>query len=568
MFRTAISYTRFSSARQALGHSEERQIESARQYAKENGFVLKEIVDRGLSGYTGKNVSEGVLGDLIRQVKAGELPKNLVLLVEDPDRISRESWAKAYPKVYQPLTDAGIEIHFLSFRGILKPGHSFTDLLQIGIKHDQGHLESAKKSERCGKAWSAKRHNANGQKAMSAKVPAWLRAEKGHAITVIPERAKLIRQMYEWAAKGLGQYAIADKLITLGVPAWGPVFQGRPPRWTSAYVRDILASRAVLGEYQPMTRVEVRTDENGKEIRIKLDRRRPDGPLVKDYYPKVVPLSLWQKVQEVRTKFAQSKFGESLNAGKDKFSDKNLFRKLVFDVSNNAPMTYKAYAGYPCLVTTYRKDLRQHKIQYRAFENAMLEFLSEADWKAISRDSDTPQNKQLFDRQEQLAKEIEDNAEILKRYEAMIDNPDSRTFLRIRNKYKLAVEESERLLEERTALEAEIAASHHAHDILSSTSGKEFTPRDRTSKEARLKLRLLIAQRVSQIDIHFGETAKSIMGAEALATIHFVNGAERWLAFHHSLPVPVTIEIQDEEAASSLQRREFFRKMLQAKFSR
>src|SRR4029077_6813401 len=95
--KTAISYTRFSSARQSLGHSEERQIESARQYAKEKGFSLQEIADRGLSGYSGKNVAEGVLGDLLRQVKAGKLPKGLALLVEDPDRISREPWAKAYP---------------------------------------------------------------------------------------------------------------------------------------------------------------------------------------------------------------------------------------------------------------------------------------------------------------------------------------------------------------------------------------------------------------------------------------------------------------------------------------
>ena len=186
--RAAISYTRFSSAKQCLGHSEERQVESARAYAKEHGFVLQEIVDRGISAYSGKNVSQGALATLIKKVRAGELPKDLVLLVEDPDRISRQPFDEAYTNAYQPLLKAGIEIHFLSFRGVLKPSHSFSDLIQIGIKHDLGHAESAKKSERCGKAWTKKRHNANGQAAMSARVPAWLTAVKGQPIQARPER--------------------------------------------------------------------------------------------------------------------------------------------------------------------------------------------------------------------------------------------------------------------------------------------------------------------------------------------------------------------------------------------
>jgi hypothetical protein len=53
-------------------------------------------------------------------VRAGELPKDLVLLVEDPDRISRQPFDETYTNAYQPLLKAGIETHFLSFRGVLK----------------------------------------------------------------------------------------------------------------------------------------------------------------------------------------------------------------------------------------------------------------------------------------------------------------------------------------------------------------------------------------------------------------------------------------------------------------
>jgi hypothetical protein len=144
--------------------------------------------------------------------------------------------------------NAGIEIHFPSIREVLRPHHSFTDFLRIGIEIDRGNSESARKSERCGAAWSRKRKEANGKAAMSARVPLCLKAEKGKPIEKIPERAAIVRKMFEWAAKGLGQFIICDKLIDANVPPWGPTYKGRAPRWTPAYVSSILPSRAVIGE--------------------------------------------------------------------------------------------------------------------------------------------------------------------------------------------------------------------------------------------------------------------------------------------------------------------------------
>jgi hypothetical protein len=75
-------------------------------------------------------------------------------------------------------------------------------------------------------------------------------------------------------------------------------------------------------------------------------QRVPDGEPI-NYYPPVVPLSLFQKVQAARMAFAQSKFGESLNAGKDLHSGKNLFKKLVWDANNDAPMVYRYGTHHP-----------------------------------------------------------------------------------------------------------------------------------------------------------------------------------------------------------------------------
>jgi DNA invertase Pin-like site-specific DNA recombinase len=62
---TAFSYTRFSTLKQKQGDSGRRQIESARKYAAERGYILDESieVDRGKSAWTGRNISEGALDE-------------------------------------------------------------------------------------------------------------------------------------------------------------------------------------------------------------------------------------------------------------------------------------------------------------------------------------------------------------------------------------------------------------------------------------------------------------------------------------------------------------------------
>ena len=96
----AYSYARFSSVAQSDGDSERRQLEDAHRYAAERGFVLNESlgVDRGLSGFSGENLAAGVLGEFVRQARDGEIAKGSVLIVENPDRISRQKFATAYAR--------------------------------------------------------------------------------------------------------------------------------------------------------------------------------------------------------------------------------------------------------------------------------------------------------------------------------------------------------------------------------------------------------------------------------------------------------------------------------------
>ncbi|WP_160170179.1 recombinase family protein, partial [Ralstonia sp. AU12-08] len=60
--RRVISYTRFSSRKQAAGHSYARQLEAAQKWCKENGYTLDEsdrYRDLGVSAYSGRNSETG-----------------------------------------------------------------------------------------------------------------------------------------------------------------------------------------------------------------------------------------------------------------------------------------------------------------------------------------------------------------------------------------------------------------------------------------------------------------------------------------------------------------------------
>jgi len=524
--KIAYSYVRFSTAEQAKGTSPWRQKEWSRHYAAQNGFILDESLkpDRGISAFKGRNRTEGNLAAFLARVKDGTVPRGSALLVESLDRLSREEVEEAL-YAFLDIIRSGIEIHTCDgqvyIRGKLK-----AEQLLLSIFHmARANEESERKSERCGAAWSKKRQNANGKEAMSARVPAWLKAVKGQPIRVIPERVTVVRKMFEWAAKGLGQYVICDKLIKGGVSPWGPARKGKPPRWTPFYVSSILSSRSVIGEYTPHT----------KKIVNDTRKRVADGAPVENYYPAVIPLPLWQRVQEARRAFAQAKFGESFKAGKDLHSDKNLFKRLLFDANNDAPMVYR-HGTHPYLVTTHRQSLRQHKINYALFEKIILEFLTSADWKAIHRDGSTEAATELLAKQESLAREIEDNEKVLKRYESLIDDPNSTEFERICDKYKTAVAKSKKLMEERATLEAQIASENSGSHLLLETKGIDIFPVGRTSKEDRLKLRLYLAQRIQRIDLTFGATVltagpgKNVQRGEGklVAKLTFVNGAVKW----------------------------------------
>jgi hypothetical protein len=72
------------------------------------------------------------------------------------------------------------------------------------------------------------------------------------------------------------------------------------------------------------------------------------------------------------------------------------------------------------------------KLVYQLFESVMLKFLNGADWVQIAQEGHSTECLGLLARQEQIAREIDDNDKVIQRYEQIIDDPNSKDFERIR----------------------------------------------------------------------------------------------------------------------------------------
>ena len=116
------------------------------------------VVDRGVSAFAGKNVSEGALGEFIKRVECKKIARGSALFVESPDRVSRQPFSECWPS-YERILSAGMEIHFPSIGRVLKPNHTFVDVLQIRVEIDRGDSESQMKSQRLGAVWGQKKHH-------------------------------------------------------------------------------------------------------------------------------------------------------------------------------------------------------------------------------------------------------------------------------------------------------------------------------------------------------------------------------------------------------------------------
>ncbi len=275
--RKAYSYIRMSTDTQLKGDSLRRQLEASEAYAKNHDLELVKSIDGillediGVSAFKGKNTEKGVLAVFLDALNKKQISKNSVLLIESLDRLSRDKLSEALAQ-FMSILNKGVEIVTLADNQVYTKeiinqnvGPLFVSL---GIMF-RANEESEMKSKRLTAAWDNKRRNAS-NKIISRKCPAWLQySETSGKFEVIEERVKVVKMIFDMCVNTCGIWAITRHLNQTNTPTFG-----KAKLWHLSYVRKIIGSRALLGEFHPISTVD------GKKEKV--------GEPINDYFPKVI----------------------------------------------------------------------------------------------------------------------------------------------------------------------------------------------------------------------------------------------------------------------------------------
>ena len=222
-----------------------------------------------------------------------------------------------------------------------------------------------------------------GQQVLTKKCPARLRVNSERtAFEVIADRAKIVQRIFERAARGQGSNVITRLLNREGVPVFG-----KSNGWIESYVTKILKNRAVLGEFQPHTKI------NGK--------RTPKGHVAKDYFPKIIDEELFLKVQVGRRERAL------VGGGRRGPKQRNLFTHIAKCRYCGSSMRFINKGEGPkggkylrCSASVRGMDCVSQSWRYESFEKSVFAFVREFDLLSLVEDSH--QRSQVASVREQL----------------------------------------------------------------------------------------------------------------------------------------------------------------------
>lgn len=377
----AYSYTRMSTPEQLKGDSKRRQDEGARQYAEEHGL---EIVDRfddlGVSAFKGKNAELGALSEFTRLVDEGVIERGSYLLVESMDRLSRQTVPRAM-SLLLGLTNRGINVAIFEDNRVYSERSNEEDtfaLMTALMSMSRAHDESRRKSSLLAKAWKNKRDLARTLGMVTtSKVPGWLTVEGGR-VCVIPQRARVVTEIFEWTKNGYGAYSIARRLNERKEAPWST---RKNAVWRESYIKKIIKSRTVLGEYQPHTVITVA----GKITRV------PEGEPLIGYYPAIIPMLLFQEANAAMAQRSVS------GRGRKGHAYSNLFTGLLRCrcgagyryIDKGSPPKGGNYLQ--CSVSFSKGACTARAMRYETFEAILLEAIDRLDVGSLLGGSKLPQ---------------------------------------------------------------------------------------------------------------------------------------------------------------------------------
>lgn len=306
----AYSYVRFSTAKQMLGDSLQRQVEACEAYCRENGLDLHPVSyrDLGVSAFKRDNLEKGALAAFISAVKAGKIAKGSYLIIEQFDRLSRDETDTALELLLHLVKRCEIVVVTLVDKKIWdREAIKDTGNLVLAIVFmSRAHNESATKSDRLKSAWRKKKLRAaegpsTSRRIVTSECPRWLKPNSDKTgFLVLDDKVESIKKVFDMRIKGFGMIAIVSRANKekWSVPGKRPIKKAgeSPPSfaaradqemtWHASNVSRLLKNRALLGEYLPHV-----NDPDSPS------KRKVAGAPIPNYYPPVLDETTFLRAQ-------------------------------------------------------------------------------------------------------------------------------------------------------------------------------------------------------------------------------------------------------------------------------
>ena len=183
--------------------------------------------------------------------------------------------------------------------------------------------------------------------------PGWLELSDDRTSFIFrPDRAEIVRAIFEASISGLGGYTIAKQLNAKKVPAFGP-----SPKWDQSTIHNMLRNRATIGEHQPK--------------RIRNGKRVPDGDPIPGFYPAAIDESLFHAAQVARQ--------NNLASGRGRKGQllTNLFRGIPTCAYCASPVLFKSKSNVKSLICSRVIEKRgcfRFAWSYQDFERSFVDF--------------------------------------------------------------------------------------------------------------------------------------------------------------------------------------------------
>jgi DNA invertase Pin-like site-specific DNA recombinase len=364
----AYSYIRFSTPQQALGDSLRRQTEKAAKYAAGHGLTLDtelNLSDLGVSAYRQSNSKKGALRVFLDEVEAGHIAVGSYPLIENMDRLSRDEIYEAMGP-FLTLITSGITVVTLTderrYSRETLSHEGASAMHYIVAEMTRAHSESRRKSQLVGAAKARKKqqlveHGVQG-KPYTRMTPAWIRwSDKATAYELLPDRAAIVREIFERTDAGDGIDRIAKNLNQRGVDTWGRgAGKQKANHWRGSYIRKILVSTAPIGTFTPH---DTTYDDTTRA------RRSTPTALIPNMFPAAVGEELYWRVNR---RFATAA-PRGKNAGHDA---KSIVAGIVRCATCGHSVTRVSKGTYVYLVCS-RANMRAHGCKYLAVPYGAVE---------------------------------------------------------------------------------------------------------------------------------------------------------------------------------------------------